>query len=81
MNKMNPRYKFGICAWNEKQQCRTFFIVNADGAFRSREIRRLEPQIRWDIVAECEMKICLRTTPQGAERLDRISEAINEALA
>ena len=47
MNRPNPRYKFGI--WlgmrNNSAEC---FIVNADGVFRARESRRLEPQSRWD---------------------------------
>ena len=41
MNRMNPRYKFGM--WlgmrNNNASC---FIGNADGVFRAREIRRLE---------------------------------------
>ena len=47
MNRMNPRYQFGI--WlgmrNNSAEC---FIGKADGVFRAREIRRLEPQDRWD---------------------------------
>ena len=47
MNRMNPRYKFGI--WlgmrNNSAEC---CIVKADGVFRVREIRRLQPQSRWD---------------------------------
>ena len=47
MNRMNPRYQYGI--WlgmrNNSAEC---FIGNADGVFRAREIRRLEPQDRWD---------------------------------
>ena len=47
MNRMNPRYQYGI--WfgmrNNSTEC---FIGNADGAVRAREIRRLEPQSRWD---------------------------------
>ena len=46
-NRMNPRYEYGI--WlgmrNNSAEC---FIGNADGVFRAREIRRLEPQDRWD---------------------------------
>ena len=33
------------------------------------------------IVAECESKECLTATSQGAERLDRRSEVVSEALA
>ena len=47
MNRMNPRYQYGI--WlgmrNNSAEC---FIGNADGVFRAREIRRLEPRDRWD---------------------------------
>ena len=47
MNRMNPRYQCGI--WlgmrNNSAEC---FIGNAEGVFRAREIRRLEPQDRWD---------------------------------
>ena len=43
MNRMNPRYQHGI--WlgmrNNSAEC---FMGNADGVFRVREIRRLEPQ-------------------------------------
>ena len=50
MNRMNTRYQNGI--WlgvrNNSAEC---FIGNADGVFRAREIRRLEPQDRWDIEA------------------------------
>ena len=46
-NRMNPRYQYGV--WlrmrNNSAEC---FIWNADGVFRAREIRRLEPQDRWD---------------------------------
>ena len=46
-NRMNPRYQYGV--WlgmrNNSAEC---FIGNADGVFRAREIRRLEPQDRWD---------------------------------
>ena len=42
-NRMNPRYKYGV--WlgmrNNSAEC---FIGNADGVFRAREIRRLEPK-------------------------------------
>ena len=44
---MNPRYQYGV--WlgmrSNSAEC---FIGNADGVFRGREIRRLEPQDRWD---------------------------------
>ena len=141
---------------NNSAEC---FIANADGVFRAREIRRLEPQDIWDTEAinsvigvpwrmtdgrwtvdrpeaqvdpipipplpfegariqreritkqdidevgatigcpgcnaikdnkraqahsdRCRIRIeaCLRTTPRGAERLDRRNEVINEALA
>ena len=47
MNRINPRYKFGI--WlgmrSNNAEC---FIGNADGVFRAREIRRLTHQSRWD---------------------------------
>ena len=47
MNRMNPRYKFGF--WlgrrNNSAEC---FIGNADGVFRAREVRRLDPQSRCD---------------------------------
>ena len=46
-NRMNTRYQYGV--WlgmrNNSAEC---FIGNADGVFRAREIRRLEPQDRWD---------------------------------
>ena len=48
MNRMNPRYKYVI--WlgmlNNSAEC---FI--ADGVFRAREIRRMEPRSRWDTEA------------------------------
>ena len=47
MNRITPRCQYGI--WlgmrNNSAEC---FIGNADGVFRAREIRRLEPQDRWD---------------------------------
>ena len=47
MNRMNPRYQSGI--WlgmrNNSAEC---FIGNAEGVFRAREIRRLEPRDRCD---------------------------------
>ena len=47
---MNSRYKYGI--WlgmrNNSAEC---FIGNAHSVFRAREIRRLEPQDRWDTEA------------------------------
>ena len=50
MNRMNPRYQYGI--WlgmrNKSAEC---FIGNADGVFRGREIRRQEPQDRLDTEA------------------------------
>ena len=50
MNRMNPRYQYGI--WlgilsNSADCC----IVKAYGVFTAREIRRLEPQSRWDTEA------------------------------
>ena len=49
-NRMNPRCQYGV--WlgmrNNSAEC---FIGNADGVFRAREIRRLEPQDRWDTEA------------------------------
>ena len=50
MNRMIPRYQYGI--WlgmrNNSAECP---IGNADGVFRAREIRRLDPQDRWDAEA------------------------------
>ena len=50
MNRMNPRYQYGV--WlgmrNNSAGC---FIGNAGGVFRAREIWRLEPQDRWDTEA------------------------------
>ena len=50
MNRMNPRYQYGI--WlgmrNKSAEC---FIGNADGVLRAREFRRLEFQDRWDTEA------------------------------
>ena len=47
MNRMISRYQYGT--WlgmrNNRAEC---FIGNADGVFRTRESRRLEPQSRWD---------------------------------
>ena len=47
MNRRNPRYQYGI--WlgmrSNSAEC---FIGNAEGVFRAREIRRLEPRYRWD---------------------------------
>ena len=46
MNRMSPKYKFGI--WigmrNNNAEC---FTGNPDGVFRPREITRLEPQCTW----------------------------------
>ena len=50
LSRMNPRYKFGI--WHEmRNNSAECFMRNADGVFRAREIRRLEPQSRWDTEA------------------------------
>ena len=47
MNRMNPRYQYGI--WlGMKSNSTECFIGNAEGVFRAREIRRLEPRDRWD---------------------------------
>ena len=50
MNRTNPRFQYGI--WpgmrNNSAEC---FIGNAGGVFRAREMRRLEPQDRWDAEA------------------------------
>ena len=50
MNGMTPRYQYGV--WrgmrNNSAEC---FIGNAGGVFRVREIRRMEPQDRWDTEA------------------------------
>ena len=40
-----PSSGFGLEFRNHSAEC---FIGNADGVFRAREIRRLEPQSRWD---------------------------------
>ena len=46
-NRMNPRYQYGV--WlGMRNNSAEYFIGNADGVFRAREIRRLEPQVRWD---------------------------------
>ena len=46
-NRMNTRYQYWV--WlgmrNNSAEC---FIGNADGVFRAREIRKLEPQDRWE---------------------------------
>ena len=47
MNRMNPRYEFGIWLGMRKSSAECF-IENADGVLRAREIRRLEPWSRWD---------------------------------
>ena len=47
MNRVNPRYKFGIWLGMRKSSAECF-IGNVDGVFRAREIRRLEPWSRWD---------------------------------
>ena len=44
-NRMNPRYQYGICLGMRSNSAECF-IGNADGVFRGREIRRLEPQDR-----------------------------------
>ena len=50
---MNPRYQYGV--WlgmrNNSAEC---FIGNADGVFRARVVRRLEPQDRWDSYPQCD---------------------------
>ena len=47
LNRMNPRYKFGV--WlgvrNNSAEC---FVRTAEGVFRAREVRRMEHQDRWD---------------------------------
>ena len=49
-DRMTPRYQYGV--WlgmrNNSAEC---FVGNASGVFRAREIRRLEPQDRWDTEA------------------------------
>ena len=47
MNRMNPRYQYGI--WLGMRN--NIAVGSADGVFRAREIRRLEPQSRWDTEA------------------------------
>ena len=46
-NRMNPRYQYGIWLGMRKNSAECF-VGNADGVFRAREVRRLEPQDRWD---------------------------------
>ena len=50
LNRMNPRYKFGV--WlgvrNNSAEC---FVVTAEGVFRASEVRRIEQKDRWDIEA------------------------------
>ena len=47
LNKMNPRYKFGV--WlgvrNNSAAC---FVGTAEGVFRAREVSRIEHQDTWD---------------------------------
>ena len=47
LNRMNPRYKFGV--WlgvrNNSAAC---FVEKGEGIFRAREVRRIEHQDRWD---------------------------------
>ena len=47
LNRMNPRYKFGV--WlgvtNNNAEC---FVETVEGVFRAREVRRIEHQNRWD---------------------------------
>ena len=47
LNRMNPRYRFGV--WlgvrNHSAEC---FVGTAEGVFRVREVRRIEQQDRWD---------------------------------
>ena len=47
LNRMNPRYKFGV--WlgvrSNSAEC---FVGTADGVLRAREVRRIEQQDRWD---------------------------------
>ena len=47
MNRMNSRYDFGIWLARRSNSAECF-IGNADGVFRARGIRIMEPQIRWD---------------------------------
>ena len=46
-NRRNPRHKFGIWLGVRNNSAESF-IGNADGVFKAREVRRLEPQSRWD---------------------------------
>ena len=70
MNRMNPRYEFGI--WlgmrNNSAEC---FIGNVDGVFRAREIWRLEPQSRWDKEAVNNVIGVLRRMTKGRWTVDR----------
>ena len=47
LNRMNPRYKFGV--WlgvrSNSAEC---FVGTAEVALRAREVRRMENQDRWD---------------------------------
>ena len=42
LNRMNPRYKFGV--WLGLRKC---FVGTAEGVFRAREVRRIEQQDWW----------------------------------
>ena len=48
LNRMSPRYKFGMWLGSEKQQCRVLRGKGAEGVFRAREVMRIEHQDRWD---------------------------------
>ena len=65
MNRMNPRYKFGIWLGTP---C---FIGNVDGVFRAREIKRLELQSRWDKEAVNNAIGALWRMTDGRWRVDR----------
>ena len=47
LNRINPRYKFGV--WlGVRNNGAERFVETAGGVFRSREVRRIEHQNRWD---------------------------------
>ena len=70
MNRMNPRHKFGI--WlgmpNNSAEC---LSGSAEGVFRDREFRRLEPQDRWDTEAINSVIGELRRLTDGRWAVDR----------
>ena len=47
LNRMNPRYKFGVWLGVRNSSAESF-VGAAEGVFRAREVRRIEHQDRWD---------------------------------